>query len=48
MAKLPSLSAVEADVTKDVVKAQSFLQSHPKFTLLLIGFLFGLVLGLIL
>jgi hypothetical protein len=48
MANIPSLSSIEADVKKDIVVTKNFLQTHPKFTLLLIGFLFGLVLGLIL
>jgi hypothetical protein len=48
MANIPSLSAIETNVNKDIVETKNFLQTHPKFTLLLIGFFFGLILGLIL
>jgi hypothetical protein len=48
MNNLPPLSSVENTIKSDVIKSGNWLNAHPKFTLLLIGFIFGLILGLIL
>jgi len=48
MKSLPPLSSIENTIKTDVIKSGNWLKMHPKFTLILIGFIFGLIIGIIL